>query len=388
MNAVASISPAVGLANACAALGVSRATLSRRRAPKPPKEARTPQRRALAADERRSVLDLLHSERFMDVAPRQVYATLLDENTYVCSVSTMYRVMRAAGAVRERRAVRRHPHVVPPELVARAPKQVWSWDITKVRGPERRVWFHLYVMMDIFSRKAVGWMLAAVESARLAEQWIRDLVAAEGIVEGSLTIHADRGTAMRSKTVAELFDDLDIARSHSRPRVSNDNPYSEAAFKTLKYHWSYPGSFSGLAEGRTFFGLFFAWYNQEHRHSGIAYLTPACVHDGKADAQLGARQRVLDAHFTEHPERFVGGPHQTPRLPVEVWINRPDDKHLQLTTPGDEPSSPVSKAQNPATEARPSAAGSPAQGRPAPAEGVAALAEPTGRVRPRAEDAR
>jgi putative transposase len=324
----------------------------------------------------------------MDMAPRQVHATLLDELAYFGSVSTMYRALRRAARVSERRALRRHPSYARPELVARAPNEVWSWDITKVRGPGRRDWLHLYVMIDIYSRKVVGWMLAAVESAKLAEEWIRDITAAEGILGGTLTIHADRGTAMRSKTVAELFDDLDIARSHSRPRVSNDNPYSEAAFKTLKYHWSYPGAFAGVAEGREYFALFFRWYNTEHRHSGIAYLTPDCVHEGQADVQLDARQRVLDAHFAAHPERFVRGLPKVPLLPADVWINRPDEKHLQMTNVEDETSSSALNAQNQATEARPSAAGPPAQGRAAPAEGVAAMAEPTGRVPPGTTGAR
>lgn len=381
MNAALAIAPEVGAKAACEALGVSRATMSRRRKPKLVTARPRPQR-ALSAEERERVLEVMNAERFMDAAPREVHAALLDEGCYLASVSTMYRILADSQAVRERRAVRRHPSYAKPELVARGPNEVWSWDITKVRGPERRDWFHLYVMLDIFSRKVVGWMLAGTESARLAEEWIRGMVASEGIAANTLTIHADRGTSMRSKTVAELFDDLDVARSHSRPRTSNDNPFSEAGFKTVKYHWSYPGSFGGLGEGREYFELFFRWYNAEHHHSGIADLTPECLHSGKAREVLAARQRVLDAHYAEHPERFVKGPPKVRRPPAEVWINRPTEQHVALPTGEDDLSSSPQKAQNLATELRPSPAGPPAQASAASAEGVAGMAETTGQVPP------
>jgi len=346
MNEALSIMPEVGITAACAALGASRATLSRRRKPKLAKDFRKRQKRALSEEERQKVLDVMNSERFMDAAPREVYASLLDEGCHLASVSTMYRVLSASQGVRERRALRRHPSYTKPELVARGPNQVWSWDITKVRGPQQRDWFHLYVMLDIFSRKVVGWMLASTESARLAEEWIRSIVESEGIAANTLTIHADRGTSMRSKTVAELFDDLDIARSHSRPRTSNDNAFSEAGFKTFKYHWSYPGSFDGLGEGRAYFDLLFRWYNEEHHHSGIADLTPSCVHGGEAEEALAARQRVLDARYAEHPERFVNGPPKVRRPSAEVWINRPTNQHVALSSGEDESSQPAQSASS------------------------------------------
>ena len=381
MNAALAIVHEVGAKAACEALGVSRATMNRRRQPKLVK-ARKQQERALSAGERKNVLAVMNSERFMDAAPREVYAALLDEGCYLASVSTIYRVLADSQAVRERRAVRRHPSYAKPELVARGPNQVWSWDITKVRGPQRRDWFHLYVMLDIFSRKVVGWMLGSTESARLAEEWIRGIVESEGIAADTLTIHADRGTSMRSKTVAELFDDLDIARSHSRPRTSNDNPFSEAGFKTVKYHWSYPGWFGGLSEGRGYFELLFRWYNEEHRHSGIADLTPECVHSGKAEDVLVARQRVLDARYAEHPERFVNGAPHVRRPAAEVWINRPTEQNVALPNGEDDSSSSPQKAQNLASEWRPSPAGPPAQASVASAEGVAGMAETTGPVPP------
>ena len=381
MSAASAIVPEVGVKAACGALGVSRATMSRRCKPKLVKP-RGKHGRALSGEERQQVLDMMNSERFMDCAPREVYATLLDEGRYIASASTLYRVLAASQAVRERRAVRRHPSYKKPELVARGPNQVWSWDITKVRGPQRRDWFHLYVMIDIFSRKVVGWLLASSEQAKLAEEWIRGIVASEGIEPDTLTIHADRGTSMRSRTVAELFDDLDIARSHSRPRTSNDNAFSEAGFKTVKYHWSYPGSFGGLGEGREYFELLFCWYNEEHHHSGIADLTPACVHSGKAEEVLGARQQVLDAQYHEHPERFVNGPPQVRRPADEVWINRPTEQHVPLTQGEDDSSSSPQKAENLTAESRPGPDGSPAQGSAATAEGVAGMAETTGQVPP------
>ncbi len=292
----------------------------------------------------------------------------------------MYRILRGERAVRKRRSVRRHPEYAKPELVATGPNQVWSWDITKLRGPERRVWFHLYVILDVFSRKVVGWILAASETAALAERFIADTLQAEGIAPGGLTLHADRGTSMRSKTVAELLDDLGVAKSHSRPRTSNDNPFSEAQFKTLKYCPFFPGSFASVEEARTFFVLFFHWYNEEHHHSGIAMLTPATVHGGRTEEVLAGRQAALDAAYAAHPERFVGGPPQVRRPPPEVWINRPHAKTAELEKGVDGLPAAPQKAKNPPSEPRPCPAGSPAQAREASAEGVAGLAEVSGRV--------
>lgn len=309
---------------ACDALGASRATVYRRRTPRP-RKPRAPGR-ALSAAERERILAVLCEERFQDASPGQVYATLLEEGVYVGSVSTMYRVLRAARAVRERRPVRRHPVHHRPELVSSGPNQVWSWDITKVRGAHRREWFHLYVIIDIFSRYVVGWLLAESETASLAERFIGETLDKYDLETTALTIHSDRGTSMKSKTVAEFLADMGITKSHSRPRTSNDNPFSEAQFKTTKYNPYFPGSFASIAEAREYFGLFFRWYNEEHHHSGIAMLTPATVHTARVDEVLSVRQASLDAAYAAHPERFVNGPPKAARPAPEVWINRPQQQ--------------------------------------------------------------
>lgn len=322
MTAAMEIAPEVGVQDACAIFGVPRATVYRRRKLRVLQSRRRPAR-ALSEEERAEVLRVLCSERFVDASPAEVHAALLEEGKYLASPSTMYRVLRSQRAVRERRAVRRHPSYTRPELVATAPNQVWTWDITKVRGPDRRVWFHLYVILDIYSRYVVGWMLAATESASLAERFIAETLEKEGVTRGTLTLHSDRGTSMRSRTVAEMLDDLGVTKSHSRPRTSNDNPFSESQFKTMKYCPFFPGSFASIEEGREFFGPFFGWYNTEHHHSGIAMLTPATVHGGRVDEVLEVRQAALDAGHAAHPERFVNGPPRAKRPPAEVWINRP-----------------------------------------------------------------
>ncbi len=378
MSIALAIMPDVGAVSACDALGVSRATLYRRLRPKTT-AARAPSPRALTTVERAELHDVLCQERFMDASPAQVHATLLDEGVHLASVSTMYRVLRALRSVRERRAFRRHPNYERPELVATGPNQVWSWDITKVRGPNRRDWFHLYVIIDIFSRKVVGGTLAKTESGSLAVQLIADAAHREGIQPDILTLHADRGAAMRSKTVAELLDDLGVVRTHSRPRVSNDNAFSEAQFKTVKYSPYYPGSFSSVHDGRSYFELFFNWYNDEHHHSGLAMMTPSTVHNGLIDAVLAARQRALDEAYAANPVRFVNGPPRAKRPPTEAWINRPMS-HMVLQSGEDgSPSSPL-KAENTPSTTRPSPAGPPAQAREACAEGVDGLAEAERRV--------
>lgn len=322
MRAAEALAVEVGTQAACDALGVSRATTYRRRSPKP---ATPPASnwRALSGDERAAVLGVLYDARFADASPAEVHATLLDEGVHIASVSTMYRILRAEGAVRERRGVRPHRSYDKPELVATGPNQVWSWDITKIRGPERRVWFQLYVMLDVFSRKVVGWMLAGHESGALAERFMAESLEKEGIASGQLTIHSDRGASMRSKTVAEFLADIGVTKSHSRPRTSNDNAFSEAQFKTTKYCPYFPGSFASIAEGREYFCLFFAWYNEEHHHSGIAMMTPSVVHSGRVDEVIAVRQAALDAAWEAHPERFIAGRPVVPRPPNEVWINRP-----------------------------------------------------------------
>lgn len=314
--------PLVGVLAACAALAVNRASYYRWLKPAAEQQPRPEPKRKLGADERRHVLDLLDSERFLDKAPRQVYAELLDENTYVCSVRTMYRILTEHGQIRERRQQRRHPTYVKPELVARRPNQVWSWDITKVPGPRPGVYYSVYVVLDIFSRYIVGWTLANTESAAIAKAMLADAFEQHDIRPGQLVCHADRGTPMVAKSTALLYADLGIAASFSRPRVSDDNPYSEAAFKTFKYRPEMPERFGSLEDARTHFAALFDWYNNRHYHSGIALLTPADLHHERAPRIIAARQRVLDAAFERHPERFATPPiHPTP--PEASWINPP-----------------------------------------------------------------
>ena len=282
---------AVGTRDACRALGLPRASHYRRRRDRhlgPPRPRPAPPR-ALSDHERAAVLDELHAERFLDAAPAAVYATLLDEGTYLASQRTMYRILAANAEVRERRDQLRHPIYAKPELLATGPRQLMSWDITKLRGPGTWTYYHLYVILDVFSRYVPGWMVATRESAVLAERLISETAEKEGILPGELMLHADRGTSMRSKPVALLLADLGIEQSHSRPHVSNDNPYSEAAFKTLKYRPTFPDRFGSLEDARAFCVGFFLWYNTVHRHSGIGLLTPADVHAGRATEITGAR---------------------------------------------------------------------------------------------------
>ena len=321
---IAAEGPRLGVRALCEALPLPRATFYRHRFPRYgpwPRRARPP--RALAPGEQQHILAQLHAPRFVDCAPGQVYARLLDEGTYLCSERTMYRVLAEAGEVRDRRDHCRHPRYAAPELLATAANQLWSWDITKLRGPSTWTWFYLYVLLDVFSRYVVGWRLAYRESAHLAQQLIAATVAREGIVPGQLTVHADRGAAMTSKPVAFLLADLGITKTHSRPHVSNDNPYSEAQFKTLKYHPSFPERFGSFEHGRAHCADFFPWYNTEHRHSGLGWHTPHAVHHGLAAAQRHQRAAVLTAAYAARPERFVRQVPVPPVLPTAVWINPP-----------------------------------------------------------------
>ena len=315
----------MGRRQACEALGRSRASHYRhrrgRRGGPPAPRARSP--RALSAAEEEAVIEVLNSERFSDRAPAQIWATLLDEGTYLCSVSTMYRLLRARHQVRERRRVARHPAHVKPELMATGPNQVWSWDITKLRGPFKWRLFHLYVILDVYSRYVPGWLVAPRESAALAEELITAAIADQAPA-GRLTIHADRGSSMTSKTVTQLLADLGVLQSHSRPHQSNDNPFSEAQFKTLKHWPTFPGRFSSVEAARAFCSGFFEHYNHHHRHSGIALHTPADVHFGRAHDVRAARQRVLDRAYAARPDRFLRPP-SAPVLPAQAWINRPTD---------------------------------------------------------------
>lgn len=308
----------------CHSVGLARATLYRRRQPAQPSTptVRAASPRALVPAERQAVLDVLHSERFIDQSPAEVQATLLDEQTWLCSTRTMYRVLAAADEVRERRDQARHPAYAKPELLATAPNQIWTWDITKLRGAIPYLYYSLYVILDLFSRYVVGWMVAAQENAHLAQRLIEATCAKQGIVPQQLTIHADRGAPMRSKLVSVLFSDLGVEASHSRPRVSNDNPFSEAQFRTFKYRPEFPDRFGLLEHARSVSHDLFDWYNNRHHHSGLIYLTPADVHYGRADQVLATRHHVRLAAQTAHPERFVHGRPQPKHLPREVWINR------------------------------------------------------------------
>jgi putative transposase len=322
-SALSHLVPRVGIAPACAALGLSRAQYYRRKKPATERKPRPTSPRALSPAERAKVLGVLDSERFVDEPVRQVYAQLLDEQRYICSPRTMYRILTEANQVCDRRRQRRHPTYVRPELVATKPNQVWSWDITKIPGPLAGHFYNLYVMLDIFSRFVVGWILVARESKEVAKDFLERTFRAHGIVPGQLTCHSDRGVSMVAKSTMQLYADLSIISSFSRPRVSNDNPYSESAFKTLKYHPDMPERFGSPEDARSFFAALFLWYNERHRHTGIALLTPSDVHHGRVAAVISNRQRALDAAFEAHPERFVAGAPTHPTLPPAVWINPP-----------------------------------------------------------------
>ena len=329
MTAVEEVAPGLGMALACRALGLPRASLYRMHRPVDPDTSR-PKRpaspRALSAGERQAVLDTLHSERFMDQPPAQVHAALLDEGTYLCSPRTMYRVLDSAQEVKERRNQVRRPHYVKPELLATGPNQVWSWDITKLMGPAKWTYFYLYVILDIFSRYVVGWMVAPRESAVLAERLIAETYDKQGIQKGQLTLHADRGSSMKSKPVALLLADLGVVKTHGRPQVSNDNPFSESQFKTLKYRPDFPERFGSVEHGRAFGRHFFSWYNDEHHHSALGFLTPAVVHYGLAQSVREKRRQTLVGAQAVHPERFVKGTPRPAELPPAVWINPPAKK--------------------------------------------------------------
>jgi putative transposase len=336
--AIAELAPRIGTRAACTAAGVAQASWYRRHrvCPAPPRPAPVrhrdrPQPRALAPAERQAILKVLHNDRFADLAPAEAHAILLDEGTYLGSVSTFYRVLREAGEVRERRRQAVRPATVKPELVATGPNQVWSWDITKLAGPAKWTSYHLYVILDIYSRYVTGWMAATRESAALAERLIADTCARQAITAGQLSIHADRGSSMTSKPVAFLLADLGITQSHSRPHVSNDNPYSESQFKTMKYRPGFPARFASIEHARAHCQEFFPWYNNEHRHSGLAMHTASSVHHGRAGHVHAARAAVLNAAYAAHPERFVRKPPAPPRLPAISWINQPAPNQEAIT---------------------------------------------------------
>jgi putative transposase len=325
------LTPVVGTRPAGRTLGVSVATVYRRRRPPEPRprKPRPAPARALSAAERQAVLDVLHSERFVDCSPAQVYATLLDEGRYLASERTMYRLLEAChGAVRERRDQLTHPAYVKPELLAERPNELWSWDVLKLKGPARWTWFYLYVILDVFNRYVVGWTVQYRETSAIAEALIGQAIEQQRIEPGTLTVHADRGGAQRSKPVAFLLADLGITKTHSRPYTSTDNPYSEAHFKTLKYRPEFPERFETIEQARAFCRGFFRWYNREHRHSGIGLMTPAAVQFGHAEQLHAARARVLEAAYAANPERFVRGAPKPPTLPTAAWINKPETKEV------------------------------------------------------------
>lgn len=322
--AAKSLASQVGVAPACRALGVPRATFYRRHRSSPGRQQpRSTPARALCEGERERVLETLCSARFVDRSPAEVVATLLDEGQYLCSERTMYRILTASEPVRERRNQLTHPSYTKPELVATAPNEAWSWDITRLLGPKRWTYFYLYVLLDIFSRYVVGWMVAERESSALAARLIEQTCLKQDIEPETLTLHSDRGAPMTSKCTAQLLADLGVTRSLSRPQVSDDNPFSEAQFKTLKYHPGFPGRFDDIAATIAFCRSFFPWYNTEHRHAGIAMLTPHDVHYGRATQVLEKRERTLRLAWHRHPERFVNGTPKPQPLPQEVWINPP-----------------------------------------------------------------
>jgi putative transposase len=328
IDAVVALAPTPGLtASACVALNLSRASVYRQRGhlarPTSMPRPRPKPRRALDAAECQTVLNLLHAPRFADQAPAEIYACLLDEGFYHCSIRTMYRILATSQEVRERRQQLRHPVYKKPELLAQAPNEVWSWDITKLMGPAKWSYFYLYVIIDIFSRRVVGWCVADRESATLFAALFEDATTKHPAPKGQLTLHADRGGPMRAKATALLLADLGVTKSHSRPHTSNDNPFSESHFKTMKYQPQFPQRFGCIQDAKTFCRGFFDWYNQDHHHAGIGLMTPDQVHYGQADEVHAARQVTLDGAFSRNPERFVRKEPEPPAKPIATWINPP-----------------------------------------------------------------
>lgn len=322
----------LGVLALCEALEVPRASFYRQRSPRTPAVPVTTRKHpelALSDVEQQTVLATLHEPRFVDKAPPQVYAQLLEEGRYLCSIRTMYRLLAAHQEVRERRAVASHPVYTQPELLATRPNEVWSWDITKLKGPVKWTYYYLYVILDLFSRYVVGWMVAEQESAALAQRLIAESCDKQKIVKGQLTLHADRGSSMKSKAVALLLADLGVTKTHSRPHVSNDNPFSESQFKTMKYRPEFPERFGCLQDARAFGCVFFPWYNGEHRHSGVALYTPSDVHYGRVHELHQRRQAALDAAYQRSPNRFVRKPPEAALPPQAVWINPPKEAPTQ-----------------------------------------------------------
>lgn len=340
MAAIQEVSAVVSISETCESMNIPRATYYRilSSKAKEPKAPRTKSPRALSDEEQKAVLDVLHSERFVDTAPATVVATLLDEGTYLCSTRTAYRILNGEGEIKERRRQARRPEYTKPELLASGPNQVWSWDITKLKGPAKWTYHYLYVMIDIYSRYVVGWMIAECESSNLAQLLIEESCEKQGVEPGQLIIHSDRGSPMIAKGTAQLMADLGITKSFSRPHVSDDNPFSEAHFKTLKYRPDFPRQFGSIEDAKAHCRRFFNWYNNEHRHSGIAHLTPADVHFERAEGMVANRQLVLNKAYEAHPERFVAKSPIAAPLPLAVWINPPTKTNDESRGPVEAPS--------------------------------------------------
>ncbi|MFT5041947.1 MAG: putative transposase [Hyphomicrobiaceae bacterium] len=325
MTVATDVASSLGVTATCEAFGIPRASYYRNQARQyGPRRRRPSPPRRLPDHERQEILDTLHEPRFADLAPAQVYAILLEEGRYLCSIRTMHRVLAENAELRERRNQRRHPTYAKPELCAVQPCQLWSWDITKLRGPAKWTYFHLYVVLDVYSRYVVGWMVAHREQTSLAKKLIAETIDRERIQRHQLTLHADRGSSMKSKGLALMLADLGVTKTHSRPYVSDDNPFSEAQFKTLKYRPEFPKQFGSIEDARGFCRDFFEWYNHEHHHSGLALLTPADVHHGRVDQRVSERQAVMDVAYARHPERFANGKPVIARPDREVWINKPE----------------------------------------------------------------
>lgn len=346
MIAAVDLANRVGVRPACTALDVARPTFYRRRQPQPAASARPRPPLSLTGSEEQAILDILHSERFVNDAPAEIHATLLDEGNYLCSTRTMYRVLERHHEVRERRRQLVHPPAAKPELIATAPNQVWSWDITKLMGPAKWSYFYLYVLMDIFSRYVVGWLVAERECSALAQRLISESAHKQGVEPGQLTVHSDRGPSMTSKGVAQMMGDLGITKTHSRPYTSNDNPFSEALFKTTKYRPEFPDRFATNQQAVVFGREFFSWYNTEHHHSGLGFLTPQAVHYGDAQRLIAIRAAALDQAFERNPQRFKGQKPLPPTLPAAVYINPPpaaiqaaDEHDAQRSPTSDDPRS-------------------------------------------------
>lgn len=324
MGTVVEIAPRLGVTATCSAFDVPRSTYYRKRWPvMGPRQRRPSPARRLPNEARKEVLDVLNEPQFVDLAPAEIHSTLLEQGRYLCSTRTMHRILAENAQNRERRNQLRHPKYSRPELLTEAPNELWSWDITKLRGPAKWKYYYLYVILDVFSRYVVGWMVARRESAQLAKKLITDTCSRQGIEQGKLTLHADRGSSMTSKAVGLLLADLGVTKTHSRPHVSNDNPYSEAQFKTMKYRPQFPDRFGAIEDARAFCVSFFDWYDNDHHHAGLSWFTPADVHFGRVEQKVAERQAAMDVAFARHPERFPNGRPAVRRPARQVWINKP-----------------------------------------------------------------